>query len=63
MRRTGSAATSWLGVEVVSAADGRAVVGMPTKPEMANRQDVVHGGFIAFLADTAMGRAMSGSEA
>ena len=39
--------------------DGEAVLAMPTRPEMANRRDVVHGGFIALLADTAMGRAMS----
>jgi uncharacterized protein (TIGR00369 family) len=54
-----SAATTWLGAELVSAAGGEAVVTMPTRAEMANRQDVVHGGFIAFLADTAMGWAMS----
>jgi uncharacterized protein (TIGR00369 family) len=56
-----SAATAWLGAELVSAADGEAVVTMPTRAEMANRRDVIHGGFIAFLADTAMGWAMSSS--
>jgi uncharacterized protein (TIGR00369 family) len=56
---TGSAASTWLGVELVSAGDGEAVLTMPTRAEMANRRDVVHGGFIAFLADSAMGRAMS----
>jgi uncharacterized protein (TIGR00369 family) len=55
----GSAASTWLGVELVSAGDGEAVLTMPTRAEMANRRDVVHGGFIAFLADSAMGRAMS----
>jgi acyl-CoA thioesterase len=54
-----SAATAWLGADLVSAAEGEAVVTMPTRPEMANRRDVVHGGFIAFLADSAMGAAMS----
>jgi uncharacterized protein (TIGR00369 family) len=54
-----SAATEWLGIEVVSAAEGEAALRMPTRPEMGNRADVVHGGFIALLADSAMGRAMS----
>jgi acyl-CoA thioesterase len=54
-----SAATAWLGAELVSAAGGEAVVTMPTRAEMANRREVVHGGFIAFLADSAMGSAMS----
>ena len=61
VRATESAASGWLGVEVVSAADGEAVVAMPTRAEMANRREVVHGGFIAFLADTAMGWAMTSS--
>ena len=59
MRAAASAATTWLGVELVSAGDGQAVLAMPAREEMANRQDVVHGGFIAFLADSAMGQAMS----
>ena len=54
-----SAATTWLGVDLVSAGGGEAVLTMPTREEMANRGNVVHGGFIAFLADTAMGWAMS----
>jgi uncharacterized protein (TIGR00369 family) len=54
-----SAAADWLGIEVSSAADGEATLEMPTRPEMGNRADVVHGGFIALLADSAMGRAMS----
>ena len=61
MPRAVSAATAWLGAELVSAADGEAVVTMPTRAEMANRREVVHGGFIAFLADSAMGAAMSSS--
>jgi acyl-CoA thioesterase len=59
MTRWRSAATDWLDVEIVSAATGEAVLRMPTRPEMGNRSDVVHGGFIALLADSAMGRAMS----
>lgn len=54
-----SAATAWLGVEVISAGEGGAMLTMPTRPEMANRAGVIHGGFIALLADSAMGRAMS----
>ena len=59
VRGWASAATDWMGIEVVSAGDGEAVLRMPTRPEMGNRADVVHGGFIALLADSAMGRAMS----
>jgi uncharacterized protein (TIGR00369 family) len=59
VRSLESAATTWLDIEVLSASDGEARLGMSTRPEMANRAEVVHGGFIALLADTAMGRAMS----
>lgn len=59
MKSMDSAATSWLDVEVESAGGGQARLWMPTRPEMANRADVVHGGFISLLADSAMGRAMS----
>jgi uncharacterized protein (TIGR00369 family) len=59
VREPGSAATDWMGIEVVAAGDGRAVLRMPARPEMRNRAGVVHGGFIALLADSAMGRAMS----
>jgi uncharacterized protein (TIGR00369 family) len=58
-RDLGSPATRWLGIEILSAADGRAVLRMPTRLEMGNRAAVVHGGFIALLADSAMGRALS----
>jgi uncharacterized protein (TIGR00369 family) len=54
-----SAAAAWLGIEVASTNEREAVLVMPTRPEMGNRADVVHGGFIALLADSAMGRAMS----
>lgn len=59
MRRWGSPATDWLGIEIVSTNEGEAMLRMPTRSEMGNRADVVHGGFIALLADSAMGRAMS----
>jgi acyl-CoA thioesterase len=54
-----SATVEWLGIEDVSAADGAATLEMPTRAEMSNRSQVLHGGFIALLADTAMGRAMT----
>ncbi len=59
----GSAATNWLGIEIEPPADGGVVLSMPTRAEMANRGGVVHGGFIALLADSAMGRAMSSAQA
>ena len=58
-QRWRSPAIDWLGIELVSAAGGEAVLRMPTRPEMGNRAGVVHGGFIALLADSAMGRAMA----
>jgi acyl-CoA thioesterase len=54
-----SAAMRWLGIEVAEAADGRAVLTMTARPEMANRSEGVHGGFLALLADSAMGQAVS----
>lgn len=55
-----SAAMRWLGIEVLSAADGRAALTMTARPEMANRAESVHGGFLALLADSAMGQAVAG---
>jgi uncharacterized protein (TIGR00369 family) len=54
-----SPAAAWLGIELRSESEGQAVLEMPTRSEMGNRSEVVHGGFIALLADSAMGRAMS----
>jgi acyl-CoA thioesterase len=54
-----SPAWAWLGLEVVATSQGEAVVRMPARPEMRNRADVVHGGFIAMLADSTMGLSMS----
>jgi uncharacterized protein (TIGR00369 family) len=54
-----SATAEWLGIDVVSREEGTAILEMPTRPEMGNRAQVVHGGFIALLADSAMGQAMS----
>lgn len=42
-----------LGIEVVELVQDRAVLRMPFRPELATMGDVVHGGAIAALADTA----------
>jgi uncharacterized protein (TIGR00369 family) len=47
-----------MGIEVVEAAPGRAVIEMDAKPEMTNFAGLVHGGFLSMLADSAMGRAL-----
>jgi uncharacterized protein (TIGR00369 family) len=54
-----SATAEWLGIDVVSRKEGEATLEMSTLPEMGNRAQVVHGGFVALLADSAMGQAMS----
>lgn len=54
-----SPAMRWLGIEVVAAGEGRAVLAMTARQEMANRSEAVHGGFLALLADSAMGQAVS----
>ena len=54
-----SKAWNWLGVEMVTAAEGSVTLEMPTREEMANHAGVVHGGFISFLADSAMGRCLA----
>jgi uncharacterized protein (TIGR00369 family) len=53
-----SPAWKFLGLEVVEAGDGRAVIEMPATAEMTNFVGFVHGGFISMLADSAMGRAL-----
>jgi uncharacterized protein (TIGR00369 family) len=42
-----------LGISIESIADDRAVLVMPFKPELATMGDVVHGGAISTLLDTA----------
>ncbi len=54
-----SPAARWVGIETVSAGAGEAVLEMPTRPEMGNLAEVVHGGFISLLADSAMGRCLA----
>ena len=53
-----SPAWTMMGLEVVSAGAGEAVVEMAVRDEFRNRQGVCHGGFIGMLADSAMGRSM-----
>ncbi len=50
---------SWLDIETIAVSNGQASLRMPTRAEMANGAEVVHGGLIALLADCAMGRAMA----
>ena len=42
-----------LGIELVEAADGRAVARMRITEQMVNGHDIAHGGFVFLLADTA----------
>jgi acyl-CoA thioesterase len=42
-----------LGMELVTAASGRAVVRMPVTEAMINGHDVAHGGYLFLLADSA----------
>jgi uncharacterized protein (TIGR00369 family) len=58
-----SDAWKFLGIELVEAVGGRAVVEMATVEQMTNRQGTVHGGFIATLCDSAMARAMTSAMA
>ncbi len=47
------AASRGLGMELVEAGDGRAVVTMPVRPDMLNGHGIGHGGYVFLLADTA----------
>ncbi|GAB3372829.1 acyl-CoA thioesterase [Amycolatopsis echigonensis] len=42
-----------LGIELVEAADGRAVATMKVTDTMVNGHDIAHGGYVFLLADTA----------
>jgi uncharacterized protein (TIGR00369 family) len=42
-----------LGIELVAIEDGRAELKLPFRPELATLDDIVHGGAIASLIDTA----------
>ena len=41
-----------LGIELVEAADGRAVASMKVTETMVNGHDIAHGGYVFLLADT-----------
>ena len=58
MKAAESAAAAWLGVETIGTSAGEAVLRMATRAEMDNGAEAVHAGFIAFLAGSAMDRAM-----
>jgi acyl-CoA thioesterase len=47
------AASAALGMELVSAGPGRAVVSMRVRADMVNGHAIAHGGLVASLADTA----------
>ena len=49
----GDAASRMLGMEVMSAGPGTAVVAMRVRADMVNGWEICHGGLIASLADTA----------
>ncbi|CAM3329563.1 hydroxyphenylacetyl-CoA thioesterase PaaI [Kibdelosporangium persicum] len=46
------AASRALGIELIEAADGRAVTRMRVTPDMVNGHDIAHGGYVFLLADT-----------
>ncbi|MEU4671070.1 hydroxyphenylacetyl-CoA thioesterase PaaI [Amycolatopsis sp. NPDC023774] len=46
-------ASKGLGIELVAAADGRAVATMKVTESMVNGHDIAHGGYLFLLADTA----------
>jgi acyl-CoA thioesterase len=47
------AASSGLGMRLVSVASGRAVLEMPVRADMVNGHGIAHGGFVFTLADSA----------
>jgi acyl-CoA thioesterase len=49
----GDRASRSLGIELVEAGDGRAVVRMRATAEMLNGHSIAHGGYVFLLADTA----------
>jgi uncharacterized protein (TIGR00369 family) len=54
-----SPAWRWMGVRLVSAEPGKTVLEMDVLESMKNHQGVCHGGFVAMLADSAMGSALA----
>jgi acyl-CoA thioesterase len=58
VRAAESPVGAWLGIETIGTSEGEAILHMPTRREMGDSAQAVHGGFIALLADSAMARAM-----
>ncbi|MDL9980173.1 hydroxyphenylacetyl-CoA thioesterase PaaI [Microbacterium sp. ASV49] len=56
-------ASAALGIEVVSAAPGEAVVRMPVRADMLNGFHVIHGGLVFAVADTAFALACNETDA
>ena len=57
-RAASSRAWAWLGLTLVEAGEGTAIVEMTPTEDMANHSGFVHGGMISTLADSAMGRSL-----
>ncbi|HEV2967466.1 MAG TPA: PaaI family thioesterase, partial [Candidatus Dormibacteraeota bacterium] len=57
-RAASSRAWEWLGLTLVEADEGTAIVEMTPTEDMANHSGFVHGGMISTLADSAMGRSL-----
>ena len=53
-----SPAWKHIGISVVETDEGRAVLAMTASPALVNFMGVVHGGYLATMADSAMGRAL-----
>jgi len=45
----------YLGMEIIQAEEGRAILTMPFSPELAQGASLMHGGALMSLADTASG--------
>jgi uncharacterized protein (TIGR00369 family) len=58
-RESDSPAWRWLGLRLLEAEPGRALVAMRVSEDMRNQSGVCHGGFLSALADSAMGSAMA----
>ena len=54
-----SPAWRWVGLTLLEAEPGRTLLEMAATEQMTNHQGVCHGGFIAMLADSAMGSALA----
>jgi len=49
----------WMGLKMLEAEHGRTLISMTVVEDMRNHQGVCHGGFLAMLADSAMGSSMA----